>query len=89
MEESRRNEVEDKFLVLIGDDGMAGVVPALVADEQIRLLREHIDDLPLPFVAPLGAHHHKVHRRVGPGAGDRGRGMIIPLPLAPCPLATD
>ena len=37
----------------VHDDGVAGVGPALVADDDIVLLGEQIDDLPLGFVAPL------------------------------------
>ena len=36
-----------------GDDGMAGVGPALVADDDIVLLGEQIDDLALGLIAPL------------------------------------
>ena len=36
-----------------GDDGMAGIGPALVADDDIVLLGEQIDDLALGLVAPL------------------------------------
>ena len=35
------------------NDGVAGVVPTLAADDDVRIPREHIDDLPLPFIAPL------------------------------------
>jgi hypothetical protein len=34
---------------------VAGVVAALEADHGIRPLSEQVRDLPLPFVAPLGA----------------------------------
>ena len=36
-----------------GDHGMAGVGPALVADDDIVLLGQQIDDLALGLVAPL------------------------------------
>lgn len=36
-----------------GDDGVAGVGPALVADDDIVVLREQIDDLALGLIAPL------------------------------------
>ena len=39
-------------------DGVAGVVAALVADDQIGLLAEEVDDLAFAFVAPLGADDH-------------------------------
>ena len=34
---------------------MAGIVAALEAHDDIGLLRQPVDDLALPFVAPLGA----------------------------------
>jgi hypothetical protein len=38
---------------------VAGVVSALEADHQLGLLCEQVDDLPLPFVAPLGADDYQ------------------------------
>ena len=43
----------------VADDRVTGVVSTLEADHQIGLLGEQVDDLALPFVAPLGAHDHK------------------------------
>jgi hypothetical protein len=37
------------------NDGMPGIGPAVVADDDIMLLGEKIDDLALGFVAPLQA----------------------------------
>jgi hypothetical protein len=34
---------------------MAGIVAALEADHDVRLLRQPINDLAFPFVAPLGS----------------------------------
>src|ERR1700720_1084463 len=34
---------------------MAGIVAALEAHDDVSLLRQPVDDLALPFVAPLGA----------------------------------
>ena len=42
----------------VAHDGVPGVVAALEADHEIRLLREEVDDLALALVAPLGAHDH-------------------------------
>jgi hypothetical protein len=39
----------------IDDERMAGIVAALEAHDDIGLLRQPVDDLALPFVAPLGA----------------------------------
>ena len=37
----------------VHDDGVAGIGPALIANDDIVPLREKIDDLPLGFVTPL------------------------------------
>ena len=37
------------------DDGVAGVVAALKADDHFGVLSEAVDNLALTFVAPLGA----------------------------------
>jgi adenylosuccinate synthase len=49
----------------VDDERMASVVSALEAHDDIRLLREPVDDLALAFVAPLGAdNHHACHGRL-------------------------
>src|SRR5205823_5470823 len=52
---ARRNKVQDVFL-LSDVDGVTGVVPALRAHDDIRIVREDIDDLAFAFIAPLGAY---------------------------------
>src|SRR5215471_4118311 len=48
---------------------MAGIVAALKAHNDVGLLRQPIDDLALPFVAPLGADNDNVgHSRTIPFA---------------------
>ena len=44
----------------VDDQGMAGIVPALKAHDEIGPLAQPVDDLPLAFVAPLGAHDDDV-----------------------------
>ena len=39
----------------VDDQGMAGIVAALEAHDDVGLLRQPVDDLALPLVAPLGA----------------------------------
>ena len=39
----------------VGDDGVAGVGPAVVADDEVVPLGEQIDDLAFGLVAPLEA----------------------------------
>ena len=48
-------DLPDLVGLVVDDDGVAGVRPALVAADQIGLLREQVDDLALPLVAPLRA----------------------------------
>ena len=53
------DEVQHELLP--GDDhGVAGVVPAVVAGHHLDPRREQVHDLPLAFVAPLGAGDHDV-----------------------------
>jgi hypothetical protein len=51
-EYSRRNKVQDVFGAAM-NDCMSGIVAALAADHNVGLGREHVDDLPFPFIAPL------------------------------------
>jgi hypothetical protein len=43
---------------------VAGVVAALEADHEVRVLGEQVDDLALALVAPLGAHDHRAGHAV-------------------------
>ena len=52
----------------VGDDGVAGVGAAVVADDEVVLVAEQIDDLPLGLVAPLQAD-------------DAGAGHFDPVPV--------
>src|SRR5205823_10991935 len=54
------NEVEAEFLAGV-DDRVPGVVAALGADHHVGLLREKVDDLALPLVAPLAAYEDGDH----------------------------
>jgi len=46
--------MKDGFLA-VDDERMTGVVTALVADDNVRVAGEQIDDLAFAFVTPLGA----------------------------------
>src|SRR5437879_11333486 len=50
-----RGDLVQHELPRAGIDGVAGVGAALVADDEIGALGEHVHDLPLALVAPLGA----------------------------------
>ena len=45
---------------------LPGVTPALKADDNIRLGGEHIGDLALAFVAPVGAYNRFDHVSITP-----------------------
>src|SRR6266699_1702005 len=38
--------------------GMSGIVPALIADHDVKAFGEQINDLAFAFIAPLGADYH-------------------------------
>ena len=50
-----RHKLQHK-LFAVDDDGVAGIVPAGIAGHHGKVLRQHVDDLSLALVAPLGAH---------------------------------
>jgi hypothetical protein len=55
VEDPRRDEVELEVTVRV-DDGVTGVVAAAIADDEVRILGQVVDDPALPLVAPLGAN---------------------------------
>ena len=57
VEDPGRDQVELP-LHAVADDRVAGVVAALEADHEVRVLGEQVDDLALALVAPLGADDH-------------------------------
>ncbi len=57
------NEVQDVFFSAV-DDGVAGVVAALAADDDIGVAGEDVDDFALAFIAPLRADEYRVCHRV-------------------------
>ena len=79
-EDAGGHEVQDELLAA-DEDGVAGVVAAGGADHEVGALRQHVDDLALAFVAPLGADEdgigHRgwraVRRRVPPRGGPGAR----------------
>ena len=60
MQDARRDEPQDE-LRAVDVDGMPGVVPALVAGDDVETRRQQIDDLALAFIAPLSAEHAQIH----------------------------
>ena len=55
VEDAGRQQVQLGFDAF-DDDGVAGVVSALVANDDLGLLRQVVDDFALAFVTPLGSH---------------------------------
>ena len=45
------------------NDGVAGVVAALAADDDVRLRGQDVDDFAFPFIAPLRADQNCVRHR--------------------------
>ena len=57
-EDSAGDELEDE-LFAGDDDGVAGVVAAGVAGDDVELLRQDVDDLAFAFIAPLGTENYR------------------------------
>ena len=55
------NELQHEFLAA-DDDGVAGVVAAGITRHGAEALAEHVHDLSLALIAPLGAQHHRRFR---------------------------
>ena len=55
MQNARRDEVQDVFLVA-NLNRVARVVAALIAHHHVGLLGQHVDDLALALVTPLRTH---------------------------------
>ena len=91
------NELQDE-LVLANDDGVPGVMPAGVARHGGKPLAQHVYNLSLALVAPLGAQHHsrlRSHRRPDSTRSPAAAGFQVAVahghrfgcgPLRPQPL---
>ena len=64
LEDARGDVVELEGLA-VADDRVAGVRTALVPADEVGVLRQEIDDLPLAFVPPLGSDDHGRWHRFG------------------------
>ena len=53
-QDAARDQLEDELL-FADEDGVAGIVAALIARDDVEPFGEEIDDLPLALVSPLGA----------------------------------
>src|SRR5207302_9217606 len=63
MKDARRQQVEPEGAVLVLDR-VAGVVSAVVADHEVGMAGQRVDDLTLPLIAPLRSDHrgHRHYR---------------------------
>ena len=53
--------MQDEFF-LIEFDGVARIVAALIADNDVAFAGQKINDLAFAFIAPLGADQNMIHR---------------------------
>jgi hypothetical protein len=70
------------YLFVAYDDGMAGVGPTLIPDDDIGKFAQYVNDLPFALVAPLETYGHYIrHELVPPSARKNAylRGTIIML----------
>ena len=87
VEDAARAQLEGEALA-VDHQGVAGVVAALVADDQLHLLGDEVGELPLALVAPLGTDHHG--RWHGPCSSQtanqtEGRSLLPGAHAGPCP----
>src|SRR4030095_9070633 len=47
-------------LLSLHNNSVAGVMPTLIAGNDVELFSQQIDNLPFAFIAPLGANNHDV-----------------------------
>ena len=55
MQDAGRNQVQD-VLIVADLDRVSGVIAALITDDHIGLLGQHVDDLAFAFITPLRPH---------------------------------
>ena len=52
MQNAGREQIQDIFSIF-RDDGVSGIIAALIADDNIRLLCGEVDDPSFSFIAPV------------------------------------
>jgi hypothetical protein len=70
-ENASRDEMDGEPLIA-DPDGVAGVITALVADYEISLRGQQINDAAFAFVSPLGANYNGCRHVCPPLVGARG-----------------
>lgn len=53
------NEMQNVGLTTM-NDGVAGIVPALAAHDNVGFRRQHVDDFPLPLISPLSSNQNRI-----------------------------
>jgi hypothetical protein len=70
--------MENEFTVAY-TDGMARIVTAIVAGDDVEIGRQYVDDFAFSFIAPLGADNHNIfHRQNAQPAGTETQGQPAP-----------
>ncbi len=60
MDNSRRQQPQNKGLIA-DIHAMPGIMPALITRHDIKPVRQQINNLPFPFIAPLGTDYYNYH----------------------------
>ena len=60
VEDSGGQQVQDE-LALFGDDGMAGIVAALIAGDDVGILCQQVDDAAFALIAPVDSGYCGKH----------------------------
>ena len=74
--------MQDVFFAAL-DDGVAGIIPALAAHDDVGICGQDIDDFALAFIAPLRTDQYRICHRVASGeevAGDRHQAFAATAP---------
>ena len=73
-QDAGRDQVQHGLLT-VDDQGMTGIVAALVTHDRSRLIGQQIDDLALALITPLGAQDHDIltHNPLSSSAKHAGR----------------
>ena len=65
VEDAGRQQIQDE-LTLFGDDGMAGVVAALIAGNDVSVFGQQVDDAALALIAPVDSSNCGKHNSYNP-----------------------
>src|ERR1044072_4712510 len=91
MQYARRNQSQHKFAFAYANR-MTGVVPSLVAGDNVKVRGEYINDFAFAFVSPLGSDYYDVFHinqelsveRLCREPGSRSQFHVFARQTAPC-----